>query len=344
MKNIVRLVTLLLLLTSVASVSAPYRVIGYIPAYKDLTGIIDNVDLTKLTHINVSFLNPDQKGLFFTADGFTCMSKDEDGTPVDVNDIRYVIKQAHQSQVKVLLSLGGGVLPTCTGDWAQLLQPQTQPLIVKQLIDLVDKLNLDGLDIDLEGIVLTRIDQANNYTPFIKALSQQLTPRGKLLTTATASYEGGMVPISSLPYFDFVNLMSYDGIGPSWGIAGSQHATYQQALRDVQLWQSRGLAQDKLVLGLPFYGYGFGQYKPNYAIKDILSEFGVDALNQDVIGQACDGCDYITYNGIKTIQAKTQLALKQGSGVMIWELSHDAVAPNSLLQVIQNEINQFETN
>src|SRR3546814_8636879 len=82
--------------------------------------------------------------------------------------------------------------------------------------------------------------------------------RGKLLTCATASYEGGMIPQSSIAYFDLINVMSYDAIGPSWGEAGAEHSSYAMAVRDLDLWLARGVARERLVLGVPFYGYGFG--------------------------------------------------------------------------------------
>jgi hypothetical protein len=46
-----------------------------------------------------------------------------------------------------------------------------------------------------------RIDKAGNYTPFVAALSAALKARKKLLTGATTSYEGGMVPQGPLPFF-----------------------------------------------------------------------------------------------------------------------------------------------
>jgi hypothetical protein len=110
-----------------------------------------------------------------------------------------------------------------------LLEPTHQKRLIKNLIHYVEEFQLDGLDIDIEGALLTSIDKAGHYTPFIQALSAELKPRNKLLTCATASYEGGMVPVSSLPYFDFVNLMSYDTIGPSWGTPGVEHSSYDHA-------------------------------------------------------------------------------------------------------------------
>ena len=77
--------------------------------------------------------------------------------------------------------------------------------------------DLDGLDIDIEGELMMRIDAAGNYTPFVRELATALHARSKLLTAATGSYPGGMVPDASLPYFDLLGIMSYDQVGPTWG-------------------------------------------------------------------------------------------------------------------------------
>ncbi|MDN4502580.1 glycosyl hydrolase family 18 protein [Alteromonadaceae bacterium BrNp21-10] len=342
-KTLISIIYCSLCFSIVAAAQSAVKVVGYIPAYKNTQQIIDAQDLTLLTHINVSFLNPDRHGRFLVGEQFVCMPKNSGDKTVDVNELKYVIQRAHVHQVKVLLSLGGGVLPACSGDWNDLLRPENRDEVISQLLNIVEVLELDGLDIDVEGLLLTQIDNNNNYTPFIQALSNGLKPQGKLLTSATASYEGGIIPVDSIPYFDFVNVMSYDAIGPSWGRAGSEHSTYEQAAVDINLWKKRGLSAEKLVLGVPFYGYGFGQYSANYAYKDLLAEFAFATTHSDVIGKACEGCDYITYNGLATIKAKTRLALKQGSGVMIWELSHDVQGEHSLLQAINNEIQQSKS-
>lgn len=312
-------------------------VIGYVPAFRAMTNIIDTTDLGLVTHINISFLNPDANGTLIKNDSLVCMP-DINNANTNARDIRYLVNKAHEAGVKVLMSVAGGVIPSCAGDWSVLLQPDHRQALVNELIKFVDDFNLDGLDVDIEGEVLTKIDKANNYTPFIQALSEQLKSSNKLLTCATASYEGGMIPVSAIPYFDFVNIMSYDLIGPGWGTPGVEHSSYAQAVADVNLWKARGLPQEKLVLGVPFYGYGFGTYLPNYTYKEILDKLGVENNDKDLVGNACAGCSYVTYNGINTIKNKTRFALQNGAGVMIWELSQDASGDYSLLKAINSEI------
>lgn len=320
------------------SIVAETKVIGYIASFTDMKATIDKTDLSKLTHINLAFTNPDAQGKLIDNGVMTCMPGMQGGN-VSVADVRYVVGKAQAAGVKVLASVAGGVIPSCSGNWEILLQPVNRQSVVDNLIALMEELGLDGIDVDIEGVLLTNIDNAGNYTPFIQALSAQLIARQKLLTCATASYVGGMIPVSSIPYFDFVNIMAYDAIGPSWGPAGAQHSPYSMAVEHVNLWKNRGLTKEKLVLGVPFYGYGFGTYKSDYTYAGILAEFGADAATKDVIGSACAGCNYITYNGAATIKAKTQLGLDQGSGIMIWELSQDAAGANSLLNIIDDEIN-----
>lgn len=321
------------------SLTADVKVIGYIASFTDMKAAIDKTDLTRLTHINLAFTNPDAQGNFVDGEMMSCMPGSLGGN-VSLADVRYVIDKAQAAGVKVLASVAGGVIPDCSGDWAILLRPENRQALVNNLIALIEAFGLDGIDVDIEGVLLTNIDNAGNYTPFIQLLSAELVARKKLLTCATASYVGGMIPVASIPYFDFVNIMSYDAIGPSWGQPGAEHSSYSMAVDHVSLWKSRGLTKAQLVLGVPFYGYGFGTYKSDYTYANIISEFGLEAASSDLIGDACAGCNYITFNSAETIKSKTRLALEEGSGIMIWELSQDANGQNSLLKIIDGEISR----
>ena len=288
-----------ILVLSASPISARPLIIGYAPAFRPLAESIDRSDVDRYTHINIAFANPDARGLMVDGGKLTCM-------------------------LQVSVSIGGGVIPACSGDWRTLLAPDRRESTLAGLLQLVDDLGLDGIDVDIAGALLTEIDKAGNFTPFIAALSAGMKQRGKLLSCATASYDGGMIPIDSLPYFDLVNVMSYDAIGPSWGRAGAEHSTYAAAMRDLQLWRARGVEKERLVLGVPFYGYGFGGFRPNWAFRDLLSSHGQGALQADVIGKACPGCAYITFNAPATIRSKAKLAAERGAGVMVWEMSQDS--------------------
>lgn len=297
-------------------------VVGYLAAFKGLDLSIARTDLSAFTHFNLSFANPDADGRFLEDGQMTCMG-DETGANLSVEGLRKTIARLQARGAKVLVSTAGGVIPGCSGDWKALLAPERRAATVAALVDLSDTLGLDGVDIDIEGQLLTEIDRTGDYTPFIARLSEAMRARGKLLTCATASYEGGMIPVSSIPYFDLVNVMSYDAIGPGWGQAGAEHSSLSMATRDLDLWLARGVAPDRLVLGVPFYGYGFGGEKANWSYRDLAGTYGKDATKSDVIGDRCGGCRYITHNSPATIEKKSRLAAEKGGGVMVWELSQD---------------------
>lgn len=341
MIRILTAAALAMLMPATQAMAAPHPrpvMIGYLASFKDMKGTLAATDLAKLTHINLAFVNPGPDSSIVTGDLMTCM-QDRLKAPIPAQDVRDIVTMAHKAHVKVLASLGGGQIPLCSGDWATLLQPANRPKLVASLTRFVDDYDLDGLDIDLEWAVLTRIDTDGNYTPFASELHDALKARGKLLTCATASHPGGMIPQASIVSFDYVNIMSYDFIGTDWGAPGSEHASFEQARDDIAVWQARGLPKSKLVLGVPFFGYGFNGYARGYAYKDILAQFGPMAAYGDTVGKPCAGCQYVTYNGRATIRAKAGLAAETGAGLMIWELSEDAQGADSLLDAADDSLN-----
>ena len=298
--------------------SAPVMV-GYFPAFKGLSA---KTPIDHYTHINIAFANPDSSGTLAKGGVMTCMGGGANGA-VTVPELGKAVTRLRAKGAKVLLSVGGGTIPGCSGDWAAMLGGEPRATIIAEILAIVDAAGLDGIDIDIEGQLLTAIDRQGDYTPFIAALSKALKTKGKLLTVATASYEGGMIPVSSVRYFDLVMPMSYDAIGLSWGQPGSEHSTYAQAERDIALWRARGVKPERLVLGVPFYGYGFGSYAPGGGFNTLFAAHGQAALASDVIGRACAGCDYITFNSPQTLKRKAELARERAGGVMVWEITQD---------------------
>jgi len=307
---------------AVSPVHAAPAVIGYLPAFKGFADVLRRAEFRYYTHVDLAFVNPGPTGEIMRGDALACAPTGH-GAMLTGDDIRALVRKAHKANAKVLASLGGGTIPPCAGDWTVFALPDHRAKVIAGLLALVDRYGLDGIDVDLEGELMTRMDREGNYTPFVRELAAALHARSKLLTCATASYVGGMVPDAALPHFDLIGIMSYDAIGPTWGTPGDEHASYAQAEGDLALWLGKGVPAEKLALGLPFYGHGFGQYGPSWALRDIGAQFGAKALKSDVVGQRCDGCDYITFNGLPTLERKTRLAGAWGAGVMVWEMDQD---------------------
>ena len=124
--------------------------------------------------------------------------------------------------------------------------------------------------------------------------------------------------------------MAYDATGTWAPDRPGQHSSMEMAKGNVAYWTGRGLPKNKIVLGVPFYGYGFGKAFRNngYAFSEITTQFpGSESLDQ--VGET------IWYNGIPTIRAKAKYVLEEGlGGVMIWSLDQDAKNEKSLLRAL----------
>lgn len=325
MKNANRIfpITLLSILTLAATnVSAQtvpdtkagknFRVIGYLPAFgMRNTGEL-NFDFGRINYLNIAFVNPDSVGNFTISPSLT-----------------QIVTAAHAKNTKVLISIGGGSAPAY---YSKLLADTLRGKLINSLAKLSVDFNLDGIDVDLEG---ERID--TNYEAFVTGLSVALKPKGKLLTSAVATAYKSRYTDKALAVYDFINIMSYDKTGPWRPNDAGPHAPYEMAVADLDYWiNTRGIPPQKLSLGLPFYGYGFGAGAPKeIGFKNLVAQYA-GAENADTFTVPDGGIIY--YNGTATIKNKTTLALEKAGGVMIWQLLGDADGDKSLLNVINNTI------
>jgi len=175
-----------------------------------------------------------------------------------------------------------------------------------------------------------------NYENFVIELAAALKQKNKMITAAIATVYKDQFTDKALAQFDFVNIMSYDKTGP-WNPARTgPHAPYEMAVEDLEYWtKTRAIPQEKLSLGVPFYGYGFGGTAPeSISWKSLLTQHP-NSIQPDEL--SING-GTIYYNGIPTIRKKTSLALEKSGGIMIWQLLQDTTGSQSLLSNIDEVI------
>ncbi|RAJ08716.1 putative secreted protein (Por secretion system target) [Chitinophaga skermanii] len=282
------------------TVSAQFRVVGYMPSW---AGSVGAVQYSKLTHINYAFLLPTATG------GLQAIE--------NPSKLQSLVSTAHANNVKVLISVGGWNNGDDSGFESLAANATYRNNFVNNMINFVNTYNLDGVDIDWEYPDAGA--SANNYITLMTQLSTEMHNRGKLLTGAVVGTNGGSILSSAFALVDFYTLMAYD-------FNSYDHSTYANATSSVNYWLGRGLPKSKLVLGVPFYG------RPTWESFAQLIARGANPYNDIFSG--------VGYNGITTIKAKTNLAFDQGSGIMIWELSQDATGVNSLLTAINEVVIQ----
>lgn len=186
--------------------------------------------------------------------------------------------------VKAMHDRGITVVPFLSNHWDRSLGRKAlvgRIKLVNQIVQAVNKYNLDGVNVDLEN--LTESDR-NNYVELIKLLREKL-PSNKTVAVAVApnpygwnsGWQGSYDYKELAKYSDYIMLMAYDEHyeGGSCGPVASLEfveKSIQYALKYVP--------NDKLVLGIPFYGrywqngneYG-GYGVTNAKIENIINKY-----------------------------------------------------------------------
>jgi GH18 family chitinase len=240
-----------------------FRIVGYVPNWIDVVTFTNNFDYSKVTHLNYAFQNPDASGnLAESNSGLTAL-----------------VSKAHQSNVKVLVSMGGAssAIDPIKSNYQNLISSsEKRATFISKILEYLDKYKLDGFDLDEEGSAINA-----DYAAFVKQLSDSLKSRG-LLFSAAVGWGAENIPNSVFQYFDFINLMSYDLTG-SWDLTHpGQHSPYWYAQKMIRDYKNRGVVQEQICLGVPFYGYGFYKKSGSFPYQQIL-ELYPEAWTKEVL-------------------------------------------------------------
>jgi hypothetical protein len=290
-----------------------FKVVGYL-AVRGFEQI-DELELDKLTYLNLAFGNPDENGNLVFSRGA---------------DIKPVVNKGHEAGLKVFVSLAGGGRPDTT-IWKKYLLPENRTIFINNILNYVQENNLDGVDVDIEWNLLPTLGDL--YTPFVIELKNALHARGKGITTAlgaTRLHEA--VTQESLEAYDFINVMVYDKTGVWRPNVIGPHSPYSYAEDAIKFWtEERKIDPAKIILGLPFYGFDFTPPARYILYKTIIGK--------DLMNAYRDSIDLIHYNGIPMIVKKTELAKQKLGGVMIWEISSDTLNSDlSLMRAMHQTI------
>ena len=301
----------ILLFFSTLLLARQTRIVGYLPYQK--FPLLDQIPLEKLTHLCIAFANPDEQG-YLSAGRSSLLP---------------VVRRAHQDSVKVLISLAGGAMkPEWEEAWKRHLAPWNRSAFISKILLFVESNELDGVDIDLEWKQVT-----HHYSSFVLELREALNAQGKLLTAAlpgTTRYKN--LSDEALQAFDFINLMAYDLTGPWTAGRPGPHSPYAMAISSITYWKNQGMPADKLVLGIPLYGWDFS--KPGNVAS---VPYGTLVASNPAYAHV-DQVGKIYYNGIVTAIAKTELAKNQEGGIMLWELGKDAYNEHSILSSVHEAV------
>lgn len=359
-----------------------YAVYGFLPYW--LLNKAEYIPYDSLTHIAYFGIEFDDQG--------ELMTHLEDGTKelglhrMSQNTVSQIIRQSKQSQTSPILTV-----KILNNDGIEAaIDPENSQQVIDEILQITQQRNFSGINIDLEYINSPSTEIQNQFTEFIKQLSQQLndynlTPTPYDLTIdiyADTGYKQSerLWQLQDLaPYVDAFIVMGYDfhrsttsSAGPVAPIHGAPEK-WEEDLNSSLSFIMDLVPPEKIILGIPFYGYEWSTYtaKPNSAtirrsggiatytrVKELLencniitdlaelndnpdncySQFDSDALSPYIIYR--DGRQYqqIWYENAESLQYKLQYIKNTGmAGMAIWALGYDAPHPD-LWEVIDQEL------
>ncbi len=339
----------------------PGKIVGYYGAWAAYSGQKpDQIDGSKLTHINYAFANigPDLKITMGYPD-------------IDPDNFRLLnsLKEKN-TDLKTLISVGGWSWSGKFSDAA--LTEETRTVFADSCVDFIIKYGFDGVDIDWEYPVSgglesngRRPEDKQNFTLLLKKIREKLDERGILdnrhyLLTIAGGADSSYINNLELPelsrYLDYINLMTYDLHG-TWDsrtdllapLYDNDDPSPQYKIsvdKVVDSWLNKSVPPEKLVMGIPFYGYlysaanhsGNGLYQTfggasSISYRDIKANYLGKAgymgyiHPQSKVSWMYNGTIFISYEDPLSLANKAAyIKSKKLGGAMIWELSQDSEA------------------
>lgn len=279
------------------------------------------------------------------------------------------IQKLKEKGVKVMLAVGGAVDSTGDKYSRMVANPDSRKVFIDSVLEIMKQHDFDGVDMDWEYPTCpTGVDSCGgspqdkqNFLQLIRELRKALP--GQLLTMASHAGQNVVDQAYDLPALvqdlDWINVMTYDLHG-SW----EREALHHSPLRSgeglstesaVQLYKSKGVPAEKIVIGVPTYGkslkladqnnYGYksgvagageaGPYSQEVGMLGYLeicekvksSGWKTGGATDDVGPYAYNGDQFVGFDDVETAQKKAKYALEQGlGGVMVWALGSDDFA------------------
>lgn len=251
-----------------------------------------DVDARKLTRINYAFAN--------IKDG-----RMVEGLPSDAQNFATLVAMKRENpSLKVLVSVGGWLWSRGFTDVS--LTAESRGVFIDSVVNFIDRYHLDGLDVDWEypgeagaGHRFRAADK-QNYTLLLKDLRERFNNEEKrlqrrLYLSIAVGGESDFIEHTEMgevqKYIDTVNVMAYDYYEPnSEKITGNHAPLFTDpadpkkisADRSVREYEAAGVPDQKIVLGVPFYGHMWGSvgprnhglFQPGKTVEDEFAKYG----------------------------------------------------------------------
>jgi chitinase len=273
-----------------------FRIAGYLPEYR-VDGITPE-GVAGLTDLIVFSITPKANGSI-------------DAAAWPKRKMEKVRKLAASSQARMLIAVGGW--GRSAGFAGMAGNPRTRQRFVKELSAFCQTNEFKGVVYDWEFPRNSK--EETSFDHLLRETRRLFVPKRRTVEIAVNSARP--LPIDWTVKVDAVHVMSYDN--------GPRHATYEQAVVDLNNMALLGVPAEMQLLGLPFYGRQITNRNNALTYAEIKERFHPKHEQDEAGGYY--------FNGPGTLAKKVKLAKARGlSGVMIWEIGQDAKGRDSLLK------------
>lgn len=254
---------------------------------------------------------------------------------------KQILDFAKARDVKVLalvsnLPEGGGL----DWDWKRvdgvIADPEKRKQHIADIVALLESKNFDGINIDYENL---QDEQTDNFSAFMKELGSALHEQGKILKVALQRRENndhtyGQDWIAVSQAADQLTFMTYDEHRQE-GEPGPV-ASINWVRRTIEFALSLGVPKEKIVVGIPLYGYDWAMRKDGsfdtakvLEYEDVANIMKVfEARPQFDEKSASPYLEYtvgkkhiVWFENEKSFAAKLELAKELGvGGIAFWRL------------------------
>jgi chitinase len=315
---------------------------------------VSSIDSTLFTHLFCAFADLDSVSFQVTISSTNV---------VQFSTFTQTVQQKNPS-VKTLLSIGGGgSSPSTLASMTS--QNSSRKSFIDSSIQLARNYSFHGLDLDWEypssAMEMTNLGSLLTEWRAAIATESSTTNNTMLLLSGAFFYNSSYYTVN-YPFqaisntMDWINLMAYDFYGPGWSpnVTGPPATLYNPTSQvsgdtGVKNWIQAGVAAQKLVLGIPFYGYGWllanatnheifssangvaTFISPNGSItysgiQDFISNNNATAVyNSTIVTDYCyAGTTWIGYDDMQSIYTKVTYAKGNGLlGYFAWHVGAD---------------------
>jgi len=256
---------------------------------------LDDIDFSMLTHIIYSKIGVESDGELIMPTGD------------DLEEFEEMIDLAHNSGIYAMASIGNAsdsAFNSIAGNTTALTD------FITNVENLIKDYDLDGIDINWQ--FPTTDDEGDLFEDLVKEVSDLTNDQGVLFSFVVDSGQDedatdDGVQEDTLAYPDFINVMALNTTDDD-----DLHSSLEDAEEAIEYWTNRCVVKNKLVLAIPLYSAG-----------DEVLDFA-DIVEDDNEYACVDESEGRNYNGIATVNDKTEYAQSSAGGVILTSLQQDS--------------------